>query len=67
MVDVYNSDAFAVGVTVDVNGNGDITQTYDPITIRVPTALLANYQALPGFSFYSSSIVGVSTFTHTLP
>ncbi|MGD9901241.1 MAG: leucine-rich repeat protein [Spirochaetales bacterium] len=63
-VDVYNADAFAVGVTVEVNANGDVVQTYESIVIRVPSTLLATYQALPGFSFYYDSIVGVTTFTH---
>jgi hypothetical protein len=66
-VDVYNPDAFAVGLTIEVNAGGDVIQTYEDITIRVPTALLATYQALPGFSFYSDSIVGVASFSHTLP
>ena len=66
-VEVYNADAFAVGVSVVVNGNGDIVQTYEDIVIRVPSANLAAYRALPGFSFYYDSIVGGSSFSHTLP
>jgi hypothetical protein len=63
-VDVYNADAFAVGVSIEIDANGDIVQTYETIVIRVPSAYLSQYRALPGFTFYYSSIVGVSTFTH---
>ncbi|PKK95884.1 MAG: hypothetical protein CVV59_01375, partial [Tenericutes bacterium HGW-Tenericutes-4] len=59
---VYHPDAFAVGVSVQVNENGDIVQTYESITIKVPSANLTAYQTLRGFSFYSSSISGVGSF-----
>jgi len=65
-VDIYNADAFAVGVSIEINEDGDVVQEYEPIVIRVPTAYITQYRALPGFSFYYDYIVGVSSFTHTI-
>jgi hypothetical protein len=63
IAEVYNSDAFAVGINIDVNGDGDIVQTYEEIIIRVPSNQLNQYRSSPGFSFYYNSIVGVSSFS----